>query len=308
MTTSTTSISTAGLTRGEWLSLRRRGIGGSDVAAILGLSKWRTPLDVYRDKIGEGAEQPDSPAMEWGRRLEPVIREKYAEATGLSVDKPDLMLISGEHPYMIADLDGICSDGRLLEIKTARSGDGWGEPGTDEIPEYYMTQAQHYMAVTGTERCDVAVLIGATDFRIYCAERDQELIDMLIQAEAAFWLTHVVARVPPAPTTAADVRSLYADDDGELAEATNDEAVLIGELKTARARLKELEAETKALESKLIVAIGARAGLTIGGEKAVTYKTQTSRRFSAAAFKAEAPADTYAKYATETKTRVLRIA
>lgn len=210
----TTSISTEGLTREEWLALRRRGIGGSDVAAILGLSKWHSPLDVYRDKIGEGADQPDSPAMEWGRRLEPVIREKYAEATGLAVEKPDLMLISGDHPYMVADLDGICSDGR----------------------------------------------------------------------------------------------SLYADDDGELAEATNDEAVLIGELKAARARLKELEAETKALESQLIVAIGARAGLTIGGEKAVTYKTQTSRRFSATAFKAEAPADTYAKYVTETKTRVLRIA
>lgn len=304
----TTSISTADLTRGEWLALRRRGIGGSDVAAILGLSKWRTPLDVYLDKIGEGEDQPDSPAMEWGRRLEPVIREKYAEATGLAVEKPDMMLISGEHHYMVADLDGICSDGRLLEIKTARSGADWGEPGTDEIPEYYMTQVQHYMAVAGSARCDVAVLIGATDFRIYAVERDQELIDMLIKAEGDFWHDHVEPRMPPAPTTAADVRALYADDDGELAEATNDEAVLIGELKTARARLKELEGEVKALESKLIVAIGARAGLTIAGEKAATYKTQTSRRFSATAFKAAAPADIYAKYVTESKTRVLRIA
>ena len=93
-------------TRAEWLKLRQMGIGGSDVAALLGLSKWRTPLDVYNSKIEE-PEETDNASMEWGRRLEPVIREKYAEAVGMEVTIPPFMFQHPEHTFMIADVDGI---------------------------------------------------------------------------------------------------------------------------------------------------------------------------------------------------------
>ena len=73
----------------EWLKARQTGIGGSDVAAILGLSKWKTPLDVYNDKIADTPSEESNPSIEWGNRLEPVIRQKYSDVTGLSVKCPE---------------------------------------------------------------------------------------------------------------------------------------------------------------------------------------------------------------------------
>lgn len=145
----------------DWLKLGQSGIGGSDVAAILGLSKWRTPLDVYNSKVGEVSDEEDNASMEWGRRLGPVIRQAYSDKTGRAVECLGHIFRSGEHPFMIANVDGLCAD-RVLEIKTSRSGADWGEEGTDEIPEYYLTQVHHYMTVTRMELCDVAVLIGAS--------------------------------------------------------------------------------------------------------------------------------------------------
>ena len=161
-------------TRAEWLALRQTGIGGSDVAPILGLSPWRSPYQVWEDKTGRGEDQPESPALYWGRLLEDPIRQAYADRTGLTVVKPDCMYSSAEHPFMHANLDGIASDGRIVEFKTSSRDDAWGEEGTDEIPEYYMTQVQHYLYVMGATRADVAVLFQGRDFRIYTVEADPD--------------------------------------------------------------------------------------------------------------------------------------
>ena len=92
--------------RAEWLKLRQIGIGGSDVAALLGISKWRTPLDVYRSKVEE-PEEVDNASMEWGRRLEPVIRQKYADTVGMMVQVPEVMFRHPLHPYTQALLSAI---------------------------------------------------------------------------------------------------------------------------------------------------------------------------------------------------------
>ena len=209
--------------RAAWLKQRQLGIGGSDVAPILGLSKWRTPLDVYNDKTSDTLDDIDNTSMEWGRRLEPVIRQKYADVTGMPVVQPSAMFQSVLHPFMVANVDGIRADGALVEIKTARSGTDWGDEGTDQIPEYYFTQVQHYMAVLGADRCDVAVLIGGSDFRIYTVERDEEIIDMLIEEERKFW-DLVVNRTPPAPRTAEEVAATFSSSQKEEREATADVA------------------------------------------------------------------------------------
>lgn len=113
----TTAIATPlPATRAEWLAQRRTGIGGSDVASILGLSPWRTPYQVWEDKTGRGEDQDDTPALYWGRLLEDPIRQAYADSTGLTVTKPDCMYSSVTHPFMHANLDGIASDGRLVEF------------------------------------------------------------------------------------------------------------------------------------------------------------------------------------------------
>jgi len=203
MNTSTQSI--LDTTRAEWLQERRRGIGGSDVAAILGLSSWRTPLDVYLDKTGQRVDRDeDNPAMYWGRTLEPVIRQHYADTTGRNVIQPNGILIHPEHAFMFANVDGVTEDGRVFEAKTARTASGWGEAGSDDVPDAYALQVQHYMAVTGLPVADIAVLIGGSDFRVYHVEADPDLQADMIMEESEFW-QHVIEQRPPEPVSFAEV-------------------------------------------------------------------------------------------------------
>ena len=135
-------------------------IGGSDIAAIMGLSPWRTPYQVYQEKRGEAEGFTGNEATDWGIRLEPTIRQWYSDVTGRPVFRPEGILRHKQYDYMLANLDGYTEDRRVVEIKTARYGKGWGEPGTDAIPDYYALQVHHYMTITGYEVADVAVSIG----------------------------------------------------------------------------------------------------------------------------------------------------
>ena len=205
--------------RAAWLEERRGGLGGSDAASALGISKWKTPLDTYLDKRGEAPPLDDSPAMYWGRTLEPIVREEYAKRAGMIVHTGEGILRSAEHPFMLANLDGRGADGRVVEIKTARSADGWGDEGSADIPADYVAQTMHYMIVTGAQLADVAVLIASSDFRIYTVPFDRELADMLIDAERELW-DRIVRGDPPAPRTAADVANLYRVAKAQPIEAT----------------------------------------------------------------------------------------
>lgn len=259
-------------TRAEWLKLRQIGIGGSDVAALLGLSKWRTPLDVYNSKVEEPIEV-DNVSMEWGRRLEPVIREKYAEAVGMEVTIPPFMFQHPEHTFMIADVDGIRADGRIVEIKTARTQMGWGEEGTDEIPDYYKTQVQHYMTVLGAKSCDVAVLIGASDFRIYTVESDLELESLLIEAEADFWHNHVEPQLPPPPMTIDEMKVAFPVSRKASVECTDEIFNHVEALALIQNKMKELKEREEAHKAAIQGAMGEADTLSYLGQVVCTWKS-----------------------------------
>lgn len=281
--------------RTQWLAERRKGIGGSDAAAVLGCSPWATPMDVYLDKIGEAQDKEETDAMRFGTILEPVIREEYLRRTGHEVMHSTAMsFVSDAHPFMRANLDGIAkpkgSAPRVLEIKTARSADGWGDEGTDEVPIQYNAQVQHYMAVTGLMVADIAVLIGGSQFRIYTVEADKELHEALIQREHDFWHGHVLARVPPDPINADDVAKLFAKDNGAAIEAGDEIFAAWDELRDARARAKALAAEIEALELRIKGAMGEAAELRYRGNVLATWKAaRDSSRFDAKAFAAAHP-------------------
>lgn len=283
--------------RQEWLTARKTGIGGSDVAAILGLSKWRTPYSVWQDKIGQGAEIEDNPAMKWGRNLEPVVRQEYAEQTGRVVLQPADMLRHPAHSFMLANLDGMTEDRRVVEIKTARSANGWGEPGTDQVPQDYLFQVQHYMAVTGFPVSDVAVLIGGSDFRIYEVPADPELQEMMIEAEAAFW-QRVLDNNPPDPVTMADAIAKYgrfSRPDAVTADDGIKAAVLA--IKDIKEQISILEASEEEAKAIIFKAMADRDTLVdTNGTPLATWKTQAgSKRFDSTALKAAHP-DTYAEF------------
>lgn len=287
--------------RDEWLEHRKTGIGGSDVAAILGLSKWRTPLQVFQEKRGEVASQPDNNAMRWGRYLEPVVRQAYADETGREVRVPTAMLRHPKHSFMVANIDGVTGGDyeppRLFEAKTARTAEGWGEPGSDEIPQVYLLQVQHYMAVTAIAVADVAVLIGGSDFRLYEVPEDRELQEMLVEAEAEFW-SRVQRGVPPDPVSYADMQARY----GRASRAAS--VVASVDVERAVARLRTIKAERDALDAAeedaravVMAALGENDTLIDpAGKTLCTWKASApAKRLDTAAIKAEHP-ELYERY------------
>ena len=158
----------------EWHELRSQGIGGSLVGTIAGLNKWESPYTAWAKYTGKiSSEIPDNSAMEWGRRLEAVVLDKFAD------DHPELEVFRDvgtwqniERPYQIANPDGIVCDehGNLavIEIKTARFPDEWD----NGVPLYYLTQVQWYLSCLGIQRAYVAVLIGGSDYREFEIESD----------------------------------------------------------------------------------------------------------------------------------------
>lgn len=249
--------------RNEWLAQRRTGIGGSDAAAVLGLSKWKTPLSVWLDKTGHDTTTTESEPMRWGTLLEPVVRQEYAERSGNEVRQPDTILRHPQHPFMLANVDGVTSSGRLVEIKTARTAEGWGVPGTDEVPEDYLIQVQHYMAVTALPVADIAVLIGGSDFRIYTVPADAELQGMMIDAEARFW-SSVEMNQPPAPVSYADATAMFGRYARKDASVVASPAIMaeVSRLRGIRAEISNLEAQEEAAKAAIMAAMGEHDTLT----------------------------------------------
>lgn len=296
----------------EQLETRREGLGGSDAGAAIGLNPYRTPVEVWLEKTGR--EQPkdlsDIQAVHFGNVLEGVVAKEYERRTGHRVARVNRTLVHKEHPYLLAHIDRrVVGQRKVLEIKTAGhyASFRWGPEGSDEIPDEYIAQVYHYMAVTGYQAADVAVLIGGQDFRIYHIERDEELMRSIIAAERAFWENHVAADVPPPPSTATDLASLYPEDDGSSLLATPEMAATVAELKALRGQIKALTSEKERLENLIKAGIGDHACLVDeSNTPIVTWKAQKSRRLDTKALRSDMP-EIAEQFTKTTTTRVLRI-
>lgn len=245
-------------------------IGGSDLAAILGLSPYGTPLTVYARIVG-GTQSEDSAPKKRGRHLEQAVLGLYAETTGAEVlGSPKL--IHPRLPYGRASLDAVANrDGRrVVEVKTAGMSEvrQWGEVGTDEIPQGYLFQVAWYAGValaTGAAdvaQVDVAALV-AGDLRVYHVGFDPELFAMLEEAVRRFWTDYVVPRRPPPitePLKDVDaVSTLYPRHDGEARRwesLATPEQVAVREWLLAREERKAAQEREAAWEARAKLALG----------------------------------------------------
>lgn len=261
---------------------RRTGLGGSDAAAALGLSPWRSQYDLWEEKTGQAPPLEQTEPMLWGKLLEDTIRREYARRTGLTVTYRKDMIRHPTRPWQFAHLDGeVGQDGkRILEVKSARMGIDWGEPETDAIPLPYLVQVHHSLIVTAAEVCDVAVLIGGQDFRIYHVERDIEIEQRIIEGETAFW-EGVTYGVPPAPMTLEDAvkRWGHVSTAGYVVagEAEQQAVAILRRGKELRADLDEAE---KAAKLTLMEAFGERGSTLVdpGGALLATWKLDNGRK------------------------------
>lgn len=183
-------VETEGLSKEEWLKWRKHGIGGSDVSCLLGINKWKSEIQLWQDKTNQTNEVSEETEIQmWGHIMEPILRNHFSEVTGKTVIELKAMLQHPEHPFMLADVDGITTDDAgnpaILEIKTASAykASDWD----DGVPAYYQTQIQHYLCVTGIRKAYCVVLIGGNSFKIYEVDADDEIQSMLIAVEKNFW-------------------------------------------------------------------------------------------------------------------------
>lgn len=186
----------------DWLQMRKAGIGGSDCAAAVGLSRWKSPFQLWSEKTDRIVPTKGGEALYWGSLMEPILRNEFTKRTNLEVHECPFFLRSKEHKYMLANIDGYVKneDGSfsVLEIKTANAYavQDW----QDGLPIEYFAQIMHYMVVTGMSSAYVAVLLGGNEFRIQKYDRDEEMIQHIVQMEEHFWYEYMLKDTPPEAT------------------------------------------------------------------------------------------------------------
>lgn len=294
----------------EWLIARQNGIGGSDIGAIMGVSPFKTAVDVYLAKIDPNPADEQNELFYWGHALEQPIADRFALQNGVDVIRGVPINRHPEHEWMVANVDGIINDGNrgVLEIKTvsAFGGRDWGTEGSDEVPLSYVAQCAWYMAVMNYDYAKIAALFGGNDYREFHIDRDPELEAILIERGREFWFNHVTPRVPPAPANDKDVLRLFRRDNGTAIEATDNIADDCMRLKRMRDDAKLILNEAEVLETRIKINLGEAATLAYQGQTLATWKAQQSRRLDTNAFKVAHP-DLYEQFLKTSETRVFRL-
>jgi putative phage-type endonuclease len=292
------------------LKERKTGIGGSDCAAVLGLSKWSTPLDIYLSKIN-----PDSipiettEAMEDGHDCEPIAIKRYTKATGYKIEQPNKIFKNDKYPWLLANVDGLVVDQDIiLEAKSTKFfKDQWGETGTDEMPDQYLFQVAHYCIVLDMPRADLAAWSFGEPLRIYHYERNKGLEEKIIELTHNFWFKHVKEMIPPDPVNNEDIIKLYRKGDETKTMVADDITEnLCYEHKQIKNNISELEKREKFLAMEIKGAMKDHANLVaLDDTPLATWTNQTSNKFQTKDFKAD-NAEQYKQYCKPVESRVLR--
>lgn len=237
-----------------WLKGRKKYLGGSDIAAIIGLSPFQSALDIYLSKTSPDIAETSSEAAHWGNILENVIAEEYSRKTGNKVEVPVGTIYHPEYKFIAANIDRWADGGKhILECKTASftKAKEWGEEYTDQIPESYLCQVAYYAEITGVEQVDIAVLIGGQDFRIYRYNANKEFQEKLIKIAVNFWNNHIIKEKPPEASDLRDIANLYPVGNGLQVQANEEIAEKINSLKELKLQEKALTSDIKTLQFEI---------------------------------------------------------
>jgi putative phage-type endonuclease len=269
---------------------RPLGLGGTDIGAILGLSPYKTPLELWSELISsEHPADRDLIHLRFGQHAESFIATEYERATNLFTTVHSPTLFHKKHGFMFGHVDrfvletpdtpavvkGTIKADKLLECKTssAFNKNDWGEPGTDLVPPHYLVQCAWYMSITECKSADLAVLIGNSDFRVYTIERDLELEGLLLSHAQHFWHEHVLAKKPPEPISVQDAAILYPKEAPNSSVLANERILQsITAYRQACTQSQTLSENCEKLKLEIIKYMGHAEKLTHSGKTLATWK------------------------------------
>jgi len=307
-------------------------LGGSDVAAVMGLSPWATPLELWLDKTKQRAPRPISREQQRifdrGHKLEPFIREMAItklQDMGLDVQhvETNRRYTDEAMPFLRAEIDfelvltGELTIGEKVHFLErehincdAKSVTGfarkkWGEMDSEDVPIEYATQFMHGLGLTGRNYCLVAALRSFDDVDIFWTLRDDQVIQAMREKCALFW--HCVeTRTAPDPITFSDIKLMFPLDNGQAIEATDGIAEKVAQLREIKKRIKDLEEHESVLTFDIGEYISPNALLTYNGAQIATWKAQMQNRLDSKALKEEHP-DIAERFTVSNPMRVLRL-
>lgn len=305
-------VKTAKMPREEWLKWRTKGIGGSDASVIFGINPYRSVFQLWLEKTGQtDPEERETEYIHFGTVLESIVKQEFMRRTGLKVRAKRALLQSDKYPFMLADLDGVTYEDGMMNIFEAKTASEYKKEVWEEgVPEEYVLQVQHYMAVTGARRTYIAALVGGNHFVYHVVDRDEKLIASIIQKEKDFWERNVLQGEEPladgSKATTEYLNKKYEKSGGGTIVLPTEALALCDSYDVLSGQIKALEQEKDAVANQLKNYLKENEVGVVGGRK-VTWKQITARGFDKKRLEKENK-EVYEAYITTNSYRKLSVA
>ncbi len=258
-----------------WLEARFDGIGASEAAAAIGVSQWQSRVGLWAHKLRLVPSPEPTMAMRLGIELEPFIARLYSESTGVKVRRANQLRRHPEHTFMLASLDRRAGR-KPIELKFSERGTGYGEPGTDEVPDEVLVQVLHQLAVVDEPEGEVALLRPSRQtVDIYVIRREDAAEAAIVEQEAIFW-DHVRSRTEPpidgSEATARALSAIYPRDSGEVLEADAELRDALTRLRAVRRNEKQIAGVRDELENRIKAAMATAAVVRAPGIGEISWR------------------------------------
>ena len=290
--------------REQFLASRKKGLGGSDIAAILGISPWSTPLDIYLEKITDSISGSDNEALARGNRAESYVLDSYEADTGSILERSPYTLQDKEYPFLFANIDAKLKDKNII-VEAKTTSDFVSE--WDDIPQYYKTQVAHYAYITNAERVHVPVLFSKWQYKCFTYERDIKFEKEIRTKAMWFWINHVKKKIPPDPINIDDINNLYPT--SKLKSEIVASPIIyesVNALKSLQEEIKQKQEAYSSVSKDVKEFIKDNEILMHEDKQLITWKNQTSSRFDSKSFATDYP-ELYNQYKKESNSRTFRI-
>ncbi len=298
----------------DWLELRKKGLTGTDIAAIAGESPYESALSVYANKLSMLPPKAENEAMAVGTFMEDPITSLWLKRNpDAKVRKVPYVLQHQDHDWMLGNIDRhiIAPSEGVLEIKCVgpNAMRGWGSEDEPKIPTQYHLQVMWYLMVCGLRDCRIAALLGGTQLIERVVTYDKEMAEAIMEISHQFWFDHIKKGVPPAID---DSQATTTALSGMFANPQERELVIpnlspwLQRYDVVTAKIKELEKEKEGITNNLKAMIGDQCVVASCLDRSVSWKPTTTNRFDTKTFKTDYPA-LYERYTKPTTSRRLLV-